>query len=278
MPRLARRCRSGSSRTGRRPRGRGLGRDDPDDAGHGLGARRCRCRRSWRARTASARTTAWSMPGQREVVDVAALAGDEAAGPPCADALADAAGGGRGRRWPCSGPRHLAGGLLDGARRCSGSRCSGRGCPRAPGGSRRRTARVGLLEQADRGHHHPRRAEAALQAVMLVERLLDRVQRRRSRARPSTVVIVAPSAWTASIVQDCDRVAVDAAPCSAALSRVAADVGAGEAEVLAQQVHEQRPRLHLQGVHRTVHRQRDLFTHRRHLPSAGLRVPRAPRS
>ena len=47
----------------------------------------------------------------------------------------------------------------------------------------------------------PGRAEAALQAVLVLEALLHRVAARSARASPSTVVTSWPSAWTASIVQ-----------------------------------------------------------------------------
>ena len=96
-------CRSGSSRTGRRPRGRASSAVmTRDHAGHRLGRGGVDAGDRGVRRTASARTTAWSMPGQHEVVDVAALAGDERRVLLAQDALADAAGGGsRARRSPC---------------------------------------------------------------------------------------------------------------------------------------------------------------------------------
>ena len=58
-----------------------------------------------------------------------------------------------------------------------------------------------VAQQVDRGHDHPGRAEAALQAVLLVEGLLHRVQRAVLAAKPSMVVTSLPSAWTASTEQ-----------------------------------------------------------------------------
>ena len=54
----------------------------------------------------------------------------------------------------------------------------------------------------ERRHDHAGRAVAALQTVVLAERLLHRVQRPVGSARPSMVVILAPSHCTASKVQD----------------------------------------------------------------------------
>ena len=59
------------------------------------------------------------------------------------------------------------------------------------------------LHQIDRAHHHARRAEAALQGVVLAEHLLHRVQRAVSRGEPLDGEHVrAPSACSASMVQD----------------------------------------------------------------------------
>ena len=62
-------------------------------------------------------------------------------------------------------------------------------------------------------------------------------------AMPSIVVTVAPSAWTASIVQLLHGLAVDVDGAGAALAGVAADVGAGQVEVLAEDLDEQPSRL-----------------------------------
>ena len=59
-----------------------------------------------------------------------------------------------------------------------------------------------LLQQPVGARDHARRAVAALQAVMLAERLLQRVQRAAGCAMPSMVSMSAPSACTANTVQD----------------------------------------------------------------------------
>ena len=87
-------------------------------------------------------------------------------------------------------------------RRCRRSPCSGRRCRRGARGSRPRSGSGILVEQRLGREQHARRAEPALQAVALAERLLDRVQARRSSASPSTVSTSAPSACTASMRHD----------------------------------------------------------------------------
>ena len=121
------------------------------------------------------------------------------------------------------------------------SRCSGRSGPRSPRGSRPRGSGL-LVQQRPRGEHHPRRAEAALEAVLLHEPLLDGIElgallevldrahrvaaghRREHRAR-------------------LHRLAVHQHDARPALRGVAAPVGAGEAERVAQEVDEEHPRL-----------------------------------
>ena len=68
-------------------------------------------------------------------------------------------------RRPC-GPRG----------RCRRSRCSGRGCPRARSGPRPRSGRGFASQQRRRRDQHAGRAEAALDAALLEERALQRVQ------------------------------------------------------------------------------------------------------
>src|SRR5215472_4534958 len=100
-------------------------------------------------------------------------------------------------------------------------------------------------EQFQRAHDHSRSAEAALQGVMLAERglqrklgitwlvqALDRVDRCSVRLHS----------------QDRARLhgaAVEVHGARAALGRVAADMRTGDAEVVAQEVHKQLPRLNL---------------------------------
>ena len=111
-----------------------------------------------------------------------------------ARALADAAAAGVSSTLTRVLPRR--GGPRRGS---SGSRCSGRGCRRAPRGSSRRSGRV-ALEQVGGGDDHPRRAEAALDRAGGEERLLHRVERSPS-ASDSTVRTTAPSACDAGTRQ-----------------------------------------------------------------------------
>ncbi len=66
-----------------------------------------------------------------------------------------------------------------------------------------------------------------------------------SLARPSIVVTSAPSACDREHGAGLDRAAIDVDHAGAALAGVAADMGAGEAEMLAQELDQQRARLDL---------------------------------
>ena len=79
--------------------------------------------------------------------------------------------------------------------------------------------------------------------------------------RPSIVVTLPPSAWTASIVQLFTALAVDVDGAGAALARVAADVGAGELEFLADQLDEQASGLDVRLPLLTVDRERNMLGH-----------------
>ena len=87
-------------------------------------------------------------------------------------------------------------------RRCSGSRCSGRCCPRARGGSRPRSGSGSPRAGSTAASTMPRRAVAALERVVLVEALLQRVERAVRRRGPRSSSISCPSAWTPSTVHD----------------------------------------------------------------------------
>ena len=101
-----------------------------------------------------------------------------------------------------------------------------------------------VLQQRVRREQHAWRAESALQAVLIPEALLQRVQRCRRCAKPSTVRISWPSACAANIVHDFTaRVAVHDDDAAAAARRVAADVRAGQTALFAEEVREQRARL-----------------------------------
>ena len=74
---------------------------------------------------------------------------------------------------------------------------------------------------------------------------------------PSTVVDRVPSACTANIRHDAHRLAVEQHGAGAAHAVLAADVGAGQAELVAQEVAEQEARLDLGGMRGAVDRDGD---------------------
>ena len=93
--------------------------------------------------------------------------------------------------------------------------------------------RVGL-QQADRGHHHPGRAVAALEGFGVEERLLHGMQAVARRASPSIVVIAfAPTAADARDAR-ARAGAVEQHRAGAALPFAAAVAAAGQAEVVAE--------------------------------------------
>ena len=79
-----------------------------------------------------------------------------------------------------------------------------------------------------------------------------------SCSTPSIVVISCPSAIAASTVQDLTGSPSMQHGAGAAVRGVAAPVGAGQAERVAQEVHEQEPRLHLRAALLAVDRDGDL--------------------
>src|SRR6185312_5004234 len=96
------------------------------------------------------------------------------------------------------------------------------------------------IDEVDRGHDHSRRAEAALQTVIVLEGLLHRVQ----LAALSEALDCGHLRAVAARRQHracLDRAAVDMDDTGAALRRVAPDMGAGQAQILAQELDEQRP-------------------------------------
>src|SRR5881227_1069791 len=105
---------------------------------------------------------------------------------------------------------------------------------------------VGIaFEEVGRGHDHPGRAVAALEPVVLPERLLQRVERavpalRHSLDRLDVAAVRLRSQHRAAL----HRLAVQKHRAGAAVRGVTADVGAGQAKVVAQVVDEQKPRLH----------------------------------
>src|SRR5882724_8130335 len=91
-----------------------------------------------------------------------------------------------------------------------------------------------LLEQRAAGYHHAGRAEAALQAVLLHEPLLDGVQL-AVLLEPLDGLDLAPVGLDRQHGTGLDRRAVEQHRARAAVGGVAADVRAGQAEHLANQ-------------------------------------------
>ena len=107
--------------------------------------------------------------------------------------------------------------------------------------------RVGVaVEQRPGGHHHARGAEAALQAVALHEALLHRVELAVLLEALDRADLVA-AGHRGEHGAGLHRLAVQPDHAGAAVAGVAAPVRAGQAEVVAQEVHEQQPALDLAG-------------------------------
>ena len=112
------------------------------------------------------------------------------------------------------------------------------------------------VDHVDRRHDHAGRAEAALQAVILAEGLLHRMQ-----------LLAVGEALDGEHVgavrlhrqhgAGLDRLAVDMDDAAAALRGVAADMGAGQPQDLAQELDQQRARLDGGVDGFAVHRQRN---------------------
>ncbi len=107
----------------------------------------------------------------------------------------------------------------------------------------------------DRGHDHARRAVAALQAVIFAERFLHRMQRPVRRRQTLDGEHIGAFELQRQHGAGLDRLAVDVNDAGAALRGVAADMGAGQPQVFAQQLHQQRARIDIGGDGLAVHRQ-----------------------
>jgi len=119
----------------------------------------------------------------------------------------------------------------------------------------------GFCFQVERAHDHARRAEAALEPVVVAERFLHRVQRAvlgQALDGRDAAAFGLGGQYRARL----DGAAVDVDDARAALAGVAADVGAGQAEMIAQIVNEQGPFLDRGGNGLAVHRHRDGDGHR----------------
>ena len=198
-----------------RERRRGVDRDDP------------------RVRVRAAQHRAVDHPRQPDVVEVGALAADEArvllALQP---AEADRALGRRAGKVldvAMLMPPGVGGGFVLGrpADRADDVLVAGAAADRA--GDRGADLLLGrvrvLVEQRARGHQHPRRAEAALQRVQLVEALLDRVELAVDLERLDGADLV-PLAHHRERRARLDRLAVHQHDAGAAVGGVAAPVGA----------------------------------------------------
>src|SRR6266581_6519898 len=97
------------------------------------------------------------------------------------------------------------------------------------------------VDDVDRGHDHAGGAEAALQAVMLAERLLHRMQRRAVGGQTFDGPDLVPVSHDRERGAGLDRLAVEMHDAGAALRGVAADMGAGQPKIFAQKLHQQGP-------------------------------------
>ena len=100
-----------------------------------------------------------------------------------------------------------------------------------------------LLQEPMRAHDHARRAIAALEAMHLAEALLEGAELAVGFGHALDGENVCARGLDREHGAGFDRPAVDIDRAGAAMGGVAADMRAGEAEVLAQVVDEQRPRL-----------------------------------
>jgi hypothetical protein len=109
------------------------------------------------------------------------------------------------------------------------------------------------VDDIDRGHDHAGGTEAALQAVMLAKRFLHRMQwtavDRQPFDRPDPVPVRHHRKRGAGF----DRLTVEVHHAGAALGGVATDMGAGEPQILAQELHEKRAGIDIGAHGITVH-------------------------
>src|SRR6188508_1956444 len=122
-----------------------------------------------------------------------------------------------------------------------------------------RFVRVGVLgEEPGRLHDHPRRAEAALQAVLIPERLLERMKGRLAGHPLDGLELTAIGLDSEHRARLRAR-AVDVDGARAAVARVAPDVRPGQPEVIAQEMDEEEARLDIRLVRLTVDGHRDVL-------------------
>src|SRR6266581_3054515 len=116
------------------------------------------------------------------------------------------------------------------------------------------------LEDGRRGDDHPGRAEAALERVMLVERLLQGMEG-AVLGEPLDCRHLVAVGLDGEHGARLDGLAVEQHNAGTAVRRVASDVGAGEAQLVAQEVNEERARLDLTFVVAPVDRDANGLEH-----------------
>src|SRR6478672_6385194 len=115
-----------------------------------------------------------------------------------------------------------------------------------------------LAEQPGRLHDHARGAEAALEPVLVPERLLQRVER-GAVGHPLDGLDLVPVGLDREDGAGLRALAVEVDGARAAVAGVAPDVGAGQPEVVAQEVDEQEPRFDVGLVGLAVDGDRDVL-------------------
>src|SRR5215813_998527 len=113
------------------------------------------------------------------------------------------------------------------------------------------------VHDVDRRHDHARRAVAALQPMMLAERFLHRMQRPVLLGQALDGGDVGALDLPGEDGARLHGLAVDMHDAGATLRGVAANVGTGEPQVVAQELHQQRARIDVTGDGLAVHRQSD---------------------
>ena len=109
-----------------------------------------------------------------------------------------------------------------------------------------------LCQQADHRHHEPGRAEAALEAVTFVERLLHRMQRRPQNGQALDGRHFVAFGLNREHQARPHRRSVEQHSAAAADPMLAANVRAGQTEVVSKMVREQATRIALGRVDETV--------------------------
>ena len=194
-----------------------------------------------------------------DVVDEAAPAGDEALVLDALDALAEHVGGHLAPPQPAAPARTVARGRTD-----RGDDVLVAGAATEVALDRVPDLVVGRIrrarQQVGRRHDHPRRAEAALEAVVLPEGGLERVEPVRGGHpldRRDRRAVRLDGEHRARL----HGLAVHGHGARAALRGVAADVGPGQVQVLAEELDQEPSRLHVHLAGHSVDDERDMLGH-----------------